>query len=92
MATELLAVIELKEKQVVAVADLIPQLYKAHLLDRETMVKAFQTLMDGYEELTIDVPQAPASIARLLIQAGIGLSDIAGPTPPPSLQQALSLL
>lgn len=84
--------IELKEKQVVAVADLIPQLYKAHLLDREIMVKTFQNLMDGYEELTIDVPQAPAYIARLLIQAGIGLSDIAGPTPPSSLQQALSRL
>jgi translation initiation factor 4G len=90
LANELIAVIELKEKQVGVVADLIPQLYKAHLLDRETMVKTFQNLMDGYDELTIDVPQAPGYIARLLIQAGIGLSDIAGL--PSSLQQALSRL
>ncbi|KAI8331246.1 hypothetical protein BC941DRAFT_382969 [Chlamydoabsidia padenii] len=97
LGTELIGAVELKEKQVIAVGELIPKLYKAQILDRETMVKTFQDFMDGYEDLTIDVPQAPAYVARLLIQSGIGLSQACGNISggqeiPLSLQQAHATL
>ncbi|KAI8093227.1 uncharacterized protein BX664DRAFT_329231 [Halteromyces radiatus] len=97
LATQLLDVIEKKEKQVEAAENLIPQLYKARLLDKETMVKAFQIFLNGYEDLVIDVPQAPIYVARLLVHADISLSeayprddddDNVNQGPPSSLQQS----
>jgi translation initiation factor 4G len=93
LAKELLAVVEMKEKQVIAVGELIPQLYKADLLDKDVMVKAFQEFMQGYEDLVIDVPQAPSYVVRLLVRADIGLSEACGQLPSPTcLEKAYATL
>ncbi|ORZ15051.1 MIF4G domain-domain-containing protein [Absidia repens] len=102
LSMELLAVVEMKEKQVILAGELIPNLYKADILGKHVLVKAFQEFMHHYEDLVIDVPQAPTYVARLLVQAGIGLSEACADlhhssnsphsTPPISLQQAYTAM
>ncbi|CAO3593358.1 unnamed protein product [Absidia cylindrospora] len=99
LSMELLAVVEMKEKQVILAGELIPKLYKTDILGKHVMVKAFQEFMHHYEDLVIDVPQAPTYVARLLVQAGIELSEActdihhsSNPPPPISLQQAYTAM
>ncbi|KAF7724656.1 hypothetical protein EC973_000828 [Apophysomyces ossiformis] len=74
--SKLLTVIEGKPTDVTLVCETIPELYKQELIEKTAFVKAFQGFMEGYEDITIDVPQAPKYIARLLVAADIEPSEV----------------
>jgi translation initiation factor 4G len=55
---------------------MIAELYKENLMLREDYVLAFKKFWEGYEDLVIDVPQAPKHVDRLLAATGIERSEV----------------
>ncbi|RCH83080.1 hypothetical protein CU098_001689, partial [Rhizopus stolonifer] len=56
---EMLTVVEKKAQDVEDMTDVMKHLNSENLLTKETYIKAFKSFMEGYDDLTIDVPQAP---------------------------------
>ncbi|KAI8066891.1 hypothetical protein BC940DRAFT_367920 [Gongronella butleri] len=92
LATLLLGVVEKKQAQVDSVCALLPQLYAHGALEKTAMQHAFQTFIELYEDLVIDVPQAPKLVAQLLVHSDLTLDDVWQPTQlgpcPENLQNA----
>ncbi|ORX54407.1 ARM repeat-containing protein [Hesseltinella vesiculosa] len=76
LASALLNVVEKKLAQVESVCQLIPQLYDQQVLSKQVLTVAFQGFMELYEDLAIDVPQAPLYVAKLLLAANLTLEDV----------------
>jgi translation initiation factor 4G len=55
---------------------MIAELLKENLLQKEHFVAAFKKFWEGYEDLVIDVPQAPKHVDRLLAATGIERSEV----------------
>lgn len=55
---------------------MITELYKEELLKKEDFVLAFKKFWEGYEDLIIDVPQAPKHVDMLLAATGIERSEV----------------
>ena len=75
-AYKLLDVVEKKTDDVQVVCDMITELYKENLLSKDEVVLAFKKFWDCYEDLVIDVPQAPKHVDMLLSAAGIERSEV----------------
>ncbi|KAI8984091.1 armadillo-type protein [Mycotypha africana] len=76
-ARKLLDVVEKKTSDVEIVCDMIELLMKEKaLLTREQFVEAFKQFWDVYEDLVIDVPQAPKHVDMILAITGIERSEV----------------
>lgn len=74
----MLNVVEKKAQDVEDMSDTIQYLCSERLLDRDTLVNAFKSFMEGYDDLTIDVPQAPKHVAQLLAAASLLPEEVGG--------------
>ncbi|CAO3695160.1 unnamed protein product [Rhizopus stolonifer] len=74
-AQETLTIVEKKAEDVDTMCGMIAHLLSEKLIEKEMYIKAFKTFMEGYEDLTIDVPQAPKYVAKLLEASTIEPSD-----------------
>lgn len=63
----MLTVVEKKAEDVAKTVDMIVYLQSENMIEKDTYVKAFKNFMEGYDDLTIDVPQAPKYVAQLLL-------------------------
>lgn len=45
-------------------------------LEKDLYIKAFKQFMEGYDDLTIDVPQAPKYVAQLLLACSIKPEEV----------------
>lgn len=70
-----MTVVEKKAEDVDTMCGMIAHLLSEKLIEKETFIRAFKTFMEGYEDLTIDVPQAPKYVAKLLEASTIEPSD-----------------
>lgn len=68
----MLAVVEKKAQDVERMAQVMEFLE----LEKELYVKAFKSFMEGYDDLTIDVPQAPKYVAQLLSAASLTPEEV----------------
>ncbi|KAI9259966.1 armadillo-type protein [Helicostylum pulchrum] len=69
---EMLAVVEKKAEDV----ERMTQVMEFLELEKELYVKAFKSFMEGYDDLTIDVPQAPKYVAQLLSAAALAPEEV----------------
>ncbi|KAI8393552.1 uncharacterized protein BYT42DRAFT_551440 [Radiomyces spectabilis] len=76
LVTQMLSVVEKKENDVNMVCEMIGDLYKENLIEKEAFIKALQPFMEGYEDLTIDVPQAGKYVAKILVAAKVEPSEV----------------
>ncbi|KAG0186668.1 hypothetical protein DFQ28_007479 [Apophysomyces sp. BC1034] len=74
--SKMLGVVEKKAEDVDLVCGMIKDFYDEKLIEKEAYVKAFKPFMDGYEDLTIDVPQAPKYVVKILLAAGVEPSEV----------------
>ncbi|RCH95895.1 hypothetical protein CU097_010313 [Rhizopus azygosporus] len=72
---EMLTVVERKSEDVDTMADIMAYLLSEKLLDKQIYINAFKKFMEGYEDLLIDVPQAPKHVAKLLEASSLTSSD-----------------
>ncbi|KAI8991841.1 armadillo-type protein [Mycotypha africana] len=63
---QMLTVVEKKAQDVEKMCDTITYLRSQNLISKEHFIGAFTSFMEGYDDLTIDVPQAPKFVAQLL--------------------------
>lgn len=63
---EMLTVVEKKASDVEKMIEVIKYLDSEKLLEKELYIMAFKSFMEGYDDLTIDVPQAPKYVAQIL--------------------------
>ncbi|CAO3650299.1 unnamed protein product [Mucor hiemalis] len=73
---EMLTVVEKKAADVDRMIQVVEYLESENLLQRDQFVKAFKTFMEGYDDLTIDVPQAPKYVAQLLLASSITPEEV----------------
>lgn len=71
----MLTVVEKKAEDVDTMCDVITYLLSEKLIDKEIYVKSFKTFMETFDDLAIDVPQAPKYMAKLLEASTITPSD-----------------
>ncbi|KAI9308261.1 armadillo-type protein [Cunninghamella echinulata] len=76
MVNKLLAVVEKKEEDVKGACEIINTLSKENLLEKEHYVEALKPFMEMYEDLTIDVPQAPKYMTQLLVAMNVDPSEV----------------
>lgn len=76
MVNKLLAVVEKKEEDVKGACEIINVLSKENLLEKEHYVEALKPFMEMYEDLTIDVPQAPKYMTQLLVAMNVDPSEV----------------
>ncbi|KAI9365588.1 hypothetical protein BD770DRAFT_468441 [Pilaira anomala] len=69
---EMLAVVEKKAEDVERMIEVIQILD----LEKDLYIKAFKQFMEGYDDLTIDVPQAPKYVAQLLLACSIKPEEV----------------
>lgn len=74
----MLTVVEKKAQDVEKMCDTMEYLNTEQLLLKEHYVKAFKQFMEGYDDLTIDVPQAPKYVAQLLKAASVNPEEVGG--------------
>lgn len=74
----MLTVVEKKAQDVDKMSDTIKLLSTENLLGKDLYIRAFKAFMEGYDDLTIDVPQAPKYVAQLLYAASITPEDVGG--------------
>lgn len=72
----MLTVVEKKAADVDRMIQVVEYLESENLLQRDQFVKAFKTFMEGYDDLTIDVPQAPKYVAQLLLASSITPEEV----------------
>jgi translation initiation factor 4G len=78
LITEMLTVVEKKAQDVENMCETMVFLNSEQLLSKEHYVKAFKQFMEGYDDLTIDVPQAPTYVAQLLKAASVNPQEVGG--------------
>ncbi|KAI9264739.1 hypothetical protein BY458DRAFT_458095 [Sporodiniella umbellata] len=74
-AQETLTVVEKKSEDVDTMCDVVSYIIAEKLIEKQTYINAFKTFMEGYDDLTIDVPQAPKYVSKLLEASTIDSSD-----------------
>lgn len=72
----MLTVVEKKAEDVERTVDVIKYFGSEKLLEKDSYVKAFKNFMEGYDDLTIDVPQAPKYVAQLLSASSLTPDDV----------------
>lgn len=72
----MLTVVEKKAADVERMIEVVEYLESENLLHRDQFVKAFKTFMEGYDDLTIDVPQAPKYVAQLLLATSLTPEEV----------------
>jgi translation initiation factor 4G len=73
----MLTVVEKKAVDVEKMVDVIKYLNtEENLLEKDLYIRAFKNFMEGYEDLTIDVPQAPKYVAQLLLASSITPEEV----------------
>lgn len=75
---EMLTVVEKKAQDVDDMCKTMEYLNSEKLLQKDLYVKAFKQFMEGYDDLTIDVPQAPKYVAQLLVASSISPEEVGG--------------
>ncbi|KAF1805606.1 hypothetical protein FB192DRAFT_1274656 [Mucor lusitanicus] len=75
---EMLTVVEKKAQDVDDMCKTIDYLNSEKLLQKELYVKAFKQFMEGYDDLTIDVPQAPKYVAQLMKASSVSPEEVGG--------------
>ncbi|KAI9483269.1 MAG: hypothetical protein EXX96DRAFT_136222 [Benjaminiella poitrasii] len=88
---EMLTFVEKKAQDVEKISEGIKYLNSQGLLEKELYIKAFKSFMEGYDDLTIDVPQAPKYVAQLLHASSVTPEEVDGDSYE-SLQKAYSAL
>ncbi|KAL9556688.1 hypothetical protein MBANPS3_001739 [Mucor bainieri] len=78
LISEMLTVVEKKAQDVDDMCKTIEYLNSEKLLQKDVYVKAFKQFMEGYDDLTIDVPQAPKYVAQLMIAASVAPEEVGG--------------
>ena len=73
---EMLTAVEKKAEDVENTAGVIEYLSTENLLAKSLYVKAFKSFMEGYDDLTIDVPQAPKYVATLLHASSVTPEEV----------------
>ncbi|KAF7727491.1 hypothetical protein EC973_007469 [Apophysomyces ossiformis] len=76
LVSKMLGVVEKKAEDVDLVCDMIKDFYEQKLVEKEAYVKALKSFMEGYEDLIIDVPQAPKYVVKILLAAGVDPSEV----------------
>ncbi|CAO3590035.1 unnamed protein product [Absidia cylindrospora] len=76
LVNKMLAVVEKKETEVKGVCEMIGVLNKENLVNKESYVEALKPFMEMYEDLTIDVPQAPKYMSQLLAAMNVDPSEV----------------
>ncbi|CAO3593374.1 unnamed protein product [Absidia cylindrospora] len=76
LVNKILAVVEKKEDDVKGVCEMIGILNKENLVAKESYVEALKPFMEMYEDLTIDVPQAPKYMSKLLAAMDVDPSEV----------------
>lgn len=74
----MLTVVEKKAQDVERMSETIKFLNSENLLEKGLYIRAFKGFMEGYDDLTIDVPQAPKYVAQLLLSASVSPEDVGG--------------
>lgn len=74
----MLTVVEKKAQDVDEMCKTIEFLNSENLLEKELYIKAFKQFMEGYDDLTIDVPQAPKYVAQLLLASSVSPEQVDG--------------
>lgn len=72
----MLSVVEKKAQDVEKMSETIKYLSNENLLQKDLYVKVFKVFMEGYDDLTIDVPQAPKYVAQLLHAASLTPEEV----------------
>ncbi|GAN03422.1 eukaryotic initiation factor 4F subunit P130 [Mucor ambiguus] len=75
---EMLTVVEKKAQDVDDMCKTIEYLNSENLLQKGLYVKAFKQFMEGYDDLTIDVPQAPKYVAQLMLASSVSPEEVGG--------------
>ncbi|KAI8994804.1 armadillo-type protein [Pilobolus umbonatus] len=75
-ARKLLDVVEKKSEDVEVVCKMIAEIRKEKLISQEEFTSALKIFMEGYEDLVIDVPQAPKHVDRILEAVEIEKSSL----------------
>ncbi|CEP09178.1 hypothetical protein [Parasitella parasitica] len=75
---EMLTAVERKAKDVDDMCKVIEYLNSENLLSKNLYIKAFKQFMEGFDDLTIDVPQAPKYVAQLLSASSVSPAEIDG--------------
>jgi translation initiation factor 4G len=73
-----LAVVEKKASDVDQMCDAVTYLCDEKLLEKSVILTAFKSFMEGYDDITIDVPQAHKYVAKLLVSFSISPSEVGG--------------
>ncbi|KAI8330779.1 hypothetical protein BC941DRAFT_404487 [Chlamydoabsidia padenii] len=76
LVNKMLAVVEKKEDDVKGVCEMITILNKDNLVTKENYIEALQPFMEMYEDLTIDVPQAPKYMSQLLVAMNVDPAEV----------------
>lgn len=76
LVNKMLGVVEKKETEVKGVCEMIGVLNKENLVDKDSYVEALKPFMEMYEDLTIDVPQAPKYMSQLLAAMNVDPSEV----------------
>jgi translation initiation factor 4G len=72
----MLTVVEKKSEDVEKMTQVIEYLASENLLQKDLYIKAFKNFMEGYDDLTIDVPQAPKYVAQLLLASSVTAEEV----------------
>ncbi|KAI8987139.1 hypothetical protein BDB01DRAFT_849286 [Pilobolus umbonatus] len=75
---EMMTVLEKKESEILQMIDVAQYLKSEQLLPKEAFMEGFKNFMEGYDDLTIDVPQAPKYVAKLLLAMSLSPSEVNG--------------
>ncbi|KAI8096882.1 armadillo-type protein [Halteromyces radiatus] len=76
LVNKMLTVVEKKEDDVKGVCEMITILNKDSLISKDTYVEALKPFMEMYEDLTIDVPQAPKYMSQLLVAMNVDPAEV----------------
>ncbi|KAI8341213.1 hypothetical protein BC941DRAFT_510423 [Chlamydoabsidia padenii] len=76
LVNKMLAVVEKKEDDVKGVCEMINILNKENLVTKESYIETLKPFMEMYEDLTIDVPQAPKYMSQLLAAMNVDPSEV----------------
>jgi translation initiation factor 4G len=74
----MMTVVEKKAQDVDKMADTIKFLSGENLIEQELYIRGFKAFMEGYDDLTIDVPQAPKYVAQLFHAASVVPDQVGG--------------
>ncbi|ORX50565.1 hypothetical protein DM01DRAFT_1384800 [Hesseltinella vesiculosa] len=76
LVNKMLGSVEKKEDDMKAVCEIIAAVNKEGLVQKEHYIEALKPFMEFYEDLTIDVPQAPKFVSRLLVAMDVDPAEV----------------